>query len=254
MSVHRNARPSRILAVVVVLLAALISTAAIEKLWAQNGAPLPFTDARIIIEVNSTDEDAGIQLFLDGEAWQSVTLIGPDGRKLLDLVSRGRLERLGLTELFFETQEPSFDEVPLEEFLARVPAGPYRVVGTTIEGKRIVGTAILTHNIPAGPVVLAPRDGAVVHPEDAVIVWLPVTRPRGIDIRGYQVIVEREDPRLLIFTVDLPATATSVRIPREFLESSAEEGLELKFEVLAIEAGGNQTITEGFFETPPRRR
>jgi hypothetical protein len=34
-------------------------------------------------------------------------------------------------------------------------------------------------------------------------------------------------------------------VPEEFLE----DGTEYKFEVLAIEASGNQTITEGAFET-----
>jgi hypothetical protein len=58
------------------------------------------------------------------------------------------------------------------------------------------------------------------------------------------VIVERED-EARTFQVDLPATATSVTIPPEFLEANTG----YKVEVLAIEASGNQTITEVSFQT-----
>jgi hypothetical protein len=45
--------------------------------------------------------------------------------------------------------------------------------------------------------------------------------------------------------VTLPATATHVTVPPEFVDS-LESG-EHDFEVLAIDASGNQTITEGTF-------
>ena len=77
-----------------------------------------------------------------------------------------------------------------------------------------------------------------------MVVWNPVTGPPGIEIVAYQVIVEREDP-LRTFSVTVPASVTSVTIPPEFLEP----GTEYKVEVLAIEAGGNQTISELDFET-----
>lgn len=239
MKQQRGAWAPGILSVVAAVVAALTFTT--PKLWAQ----IPFGDAKIIFEVNSTGRDAGIQIFLDGEAWESVTVVSPDGRKILDVKPKGNLGPLGLTELFVESQEPSFDEVPLVEFLEMFPAGVYQFFGTTVEGEELVGTARLTHKIPHGPIILSPREGAVVNPNHTVIVWAPVTRPRGIEIGGYQVIVEREEPTLLVFSVHLPATATSVTVPREFLERDTE----YKFEVLAIEVGGNQTITEGFFET-----
>ncbi|MDP2602094.1 MAG: hypothetical protein Q8S00_05820 [Deltaproteobacteria bacterium] len=58
---------------------------------------------------------------------------------------------------------------------------------------------------------------------------------------GYQVIVG-------LFQVTVPATKTSVTVPPEFVESLASG--EQLFEVLAIEAGGNQTITESSFTKP----
>jgi hypothetical protein len=45
--------------------------------------------------------------------------------------------------------------------------------------------------------------------------------------------------------VDVPATATSLTVPPEYLKPAAI----YRFEVLSTEEGGNQTITEGFFCT-----
>ena len=67
-----------------------------------------------------------------------------------------------------------------------------------------------------------------------------------IDIVGYRVIVEREDPEpILTFSVEVPASVTAVTVPPEFIEAEAE----YKVEVLAIEASGNQTISEISFTT-----
>jgi hypothetical protein len=71
-----------------------------------------------------------------------------------------------------------------------------------------------------------------------VVAWKPVRTP-GVDIVGYQVVVTREDP-LRVLSVDLPARARRLPVPAEFLQ----RGIEYKAEVLAIEAGGNQTLTE----------
>jgi hypothetical protein len=146
-----------------------------------------------------------------------------------------------MTELFFEGAEPSLDEVPLDELLAKFPEGKYRFSGETVSGDPLVGKGILTHAIPAGPDVSAEVDG-----NEVIISWDPVTGPpegfpdREINITGYQVIVEP-------FQVTLPGSRTSVTLPPEFVESLAAG--EHPFEVLAIEAGGNQTITEGTFTT-----
>jgi hypothetical protein len=68
----------------------------------------------------------------------------------------------------------------------------------------------------------------------------------AVTIVGYQVIVERLKPQpLLPFSVTVPATVTQVTVSPEFLQSSAE----YRIEVLAIEAGGNQTISARDFKT-----
>lgn len=226
---------------------ALAMGASAPAVWAAPRpaeARIPLSDARIIVELNATDQDAGIQMFLDGEAWRSMKIFDPKGRKLVDVFSKGTVGALGLTELFFESEEPSLDELPLDEFLALFPEGQYIFVGETVDGEKISGRARFTHAIPEGPEIIAPTEGAVVDPANTVISWQPVADPPGSEIVGYQVIVEREDP-LRVFSATLPATATSVTVPAQFLEPDTE----YKFEVLAIETGGNQTISERPFRT-----
>jgi hypothetical protein len=130
--------------------------------------------------------------------------------------------------------------------------GNYTFAGVTVDGKQLSGRAMLHHNIPAGPVVVSSEEGASLDPASLVVIdWDPVTDPfPGTDlpvtISGYQVIVERVRPApLLTFSVFLPADVTQVTVPAEYLEAGAEYA----FEVLAIDASGNQTITESSFET-----
>ena len=51
--------------------------------------PAAFTDARLKVEINATDGDAGLQIFLDGEAWKAVQLFRPDGQVILDVAATG---------------------------------------------------------------------------------------------------------------------------------------------------------------------
>lgn len=243
MTTHHN-MPRRFLvgAVIAVMAAVTASTVA----WAGRGekAPEPFDQAEIRIELNATDEDAGIQMLLDGEGWDTVKVYSPDNNKLLRIKADGSVGDIGVTELFFESAEPSLAELPLEDMLVMFPEGEYRVEGRTVDGQRLVGTATLTHAIPAAPQVVSPAEGETTDPHDTVVSWEPVADPPGSQITGYQVIVEREDP-LRVFSVDLASSATSVTVPAEFLEP----GTEYKVEVLAIEESGNQTITEIEFQT-----
>jgi hypothetical protein len=214
----------------------------------ESGAvQIPFSKAKIIFEFNSSGPDLGIQVSLDGEPWREIKIVDPKARTLLDIEAKGRLKRFGLTELFAESDEPNFADVPAADILERFPAGIYEFFGKTVEGDKLVGTATLTHAIPDGPSNVS----AQVGPGNTVVIsWVApplVSSLTGLQINivGYQVIVERADNDQLgvaprIFDVKLP-TVTSVTVPPEFLEP----GTQYKFEVLVIEAGGNQSITEG---------
>src|SRR5919106_1381956 len=204
--------------------------------------PIRLSDATMIVEINETDGDAGLQVFLDGEPWRRMTLTAPNGRRILAVNTKTRLRSHGLTELFSESSEPSFKELPLGRFKRLFPEGRYTFRGVTIEGDALVGGARLSHDFPDGPRIVAPADGSTV-PAGAVLAdWDPAPEPTGINVVGYRAIVEREDP-LRVFSVDLPASMTSVTVPAEFIEP----GTEYKLEVQAIEASGNQTLTEVSF-------
>lgn len=62
---------------------------------------------------------------------------------------------------------------------------------------------------------------------------------------SFQVIVSQEQLGVMM-TVDLPASGRRLRVPPEFLRGNRE----YKFEVLAIAASGNRTITERGFTRP----
>ena len=218
-----------------------------------SGSAIPFEDALVFIEFNSTDEDLGFHATFDAEGWKEAVICGPDGSKLFEVKARGSTEKHGLSELFFEGAEPSLDEQPLDEFLARFPEGEYTIVGETIEGDTLRSTAIFTHDIPDGPVMISPAEDEVVDLDAVIIAWEPVTSPSGIEIVRYELSFAPEDPEEgdsppvldIDLTLELPSTVTEVQIPPELLMP----GTEYVFEVLAIEVSGNKTITEVAFFT-----
>ena len=239
-------------------LAAVVLTAAVPPAWADkadqdNGAPvIPLKDARLKIEVNSTDRDAGVQLFIDADPWKSMDVYDPNGRLLLRATARGAFAKQGGTELFMESGEPSLDDVPLDVFLKRFPVGDYRIEGRGTNGEKLVGVAKFTHNIPAGPVLMAPPEDAVVDPSNLVVRWQPVGPANGSPIIGYQVLVVKPNTGIralpkIILDVMMPPGATSMAVPPGFLQ----RGSSYEWEVLAIETGGNQTLTVGHFRTAP---
>ncbi len=201
---------------------------------------IPFKKARIYWEYNATANDLGVHVTLDAEDWTRLRIENPSERTLFDVRGRGPYQNLGMTELFFEGAEPSLNEFPLARLLAMFPEGDYTFEGVTVNAEELESTAAFTHAIPAGPRVSA----TVGSNNRLLITWSEVTSPpvgfpnRPIAISGYQVIVES-------FQVTLPATARTVTVPPEFVAALTPG--EHQFEVLAIEQGGNQTLTEGYF-------
>jgi hypothetical protein len=245
MTEQKEAGMTRMLigAVVVAVLTTLgVGGSALAGSSGEAAKPMRLKAATLIVEVNATDGDAGLQVFLDGEAWKTMRIVDPKGRPILDVTAEARLEGYGLTELFSESSEPPFDVFPLEKFKALFPEGRYAFIGTTIEGRRLTGSAALSHDLPAGPKIVAPADGSKVGRSGVVARWRAVPEAAGVDIVGYRAIVTREGP-LRILSVDLPASARQVEIPRAFLRARTE----YKLEVQSIERSGNQTLTEVTF-------
>jgi hypothetical protein len=249
----------------VILSAALLSAAA---LYGGAGEPsahatdsaasvLPLKEAKLNIEHNATDKDTGFQGFIDSEGWRQLDVRGPRG-PVLAFEGRGTLAKLGLTELFFESVEPENAETPIDEMLAKLPEGNYTITGPAQEnGKRTgrtAGTAWLTHDIPAGPVLVSPAEGATVPVRGVVARWRPVSKTitgEPVTVIAYQLIVEKdvEPHRHMIGKLGLsmyvPRSVTSIAVPDGFLQPRTV----YTWEVLAIERSGNQTLSSGSFRT-----
>src|SRR5262245_43226746 len=92
-----------------------------------------FDEAYLFFELNDTDGDLGIHSLIDGDAWKRLEIDDPNDVRMLDVLVRGRLRRQGLTEVFFESAEPPFDELSPEKFFKRFPEGVYDFSGRTLD-------------------------------------------------------------------------------------------------------------------------
>jgi hypothetical protein len=211
------------------------------------------SDARLKFEINATALDGGIQVFLDADPWQTMNIYDPRGRLVFASATAGSIGANGGTELFLESGEPAFSELPLDELLERFPAGEYRFRGRGLDGERLIGSAVLTHDLPDGPHLVHPlENGARVDASNTVLMWERVAAPNGSAIIGYQVLVVQANTGLkalpkITLDVMMPPTATSMAVPAGFLK----RGTQYEWEILAIEAGGNQTLSSAFFTTLP---
>ncbi len=232
---------------------------------------LPFKATTLIIEL--TDNDIELQVFVDGNNWERLRIAAPNNQRFFDLRTQRSLGRQGMSELHFASQPSSFPvdnggEIDpkgaietVEAFLDQFPAGEYEVAASTPDGE-LQGKATLTHVLPALPEIVTPisptDNPPVVDPKFLVIEWKPVTTrfigDGPVEIIEYQVILDQAEPPRATPWIDgssrralinLPASATSLTVPPEFLLPNTL----YDFEVLAIEASGNSTISEGEFMT-----
>ena len=220
--------------------------------------PSKLKEAKLIIEHNATDNDTGFQGAIDSEGWQKLNVTGPNGL-VLSFEGHGALGTLGVTELFFETVEPGNAQVSVKDMLAKLPAGNYLLTGRRMENGQsageVSGIATFTHTIPAGPELLAPaREATINAGNDVTMKWGAVTRTitgEPVKIIAYQLIVEKDEaphPRMIgkfALNVRFPSTVTSMELPEGFLQPDTK----YKWEVLAVEKGGNQTLSSSEFKT-----
>jgi hypothetical protein len=265
----------RMLAILLIPVVALILGAAAPELWAGNhddddddDEEIPFDVAELFFELNNTDGDLGIHALVDGDAWKYLEIEDTRDRKMLNIIVRGRLRRQGLTELFFESAEPTFDELSPKKFFRRFPEGEYDIEGITLEGEERESEVTLSHVMPAPPVPTVNGESMAVQCDDeesgydasevtvpVTIEWPAVTESHPdlgkegeVVIHNYEVVVERElevdgEEFTSVFSVILPPGQTSMTIPEEFIG----EGDEFKYEVLAREESYNQTAVESCF-------
>jgi len=256
------------------LAAALITAPTVANAWWWNwdddddDEEIPFDEAEIFFELNNTDGDLGIHAKVDGDAWKRLEIEDKHERRMLLIRVNGRLGRQGLTELFFESDEPTFDELSPEEFFKRFPEGEYEIEGITLDGEELEGEVELSHTMPApaGNVQVSGKDAAEdcdadplpsVSGTNVTISWDPIefshpdlgNRGVPVEIDYYEVVVENDDGDEVMSTI-LPAfdddepRPTSLTIPDGYIALSTE----WKFEILAREENGNKTAVESCFE------
>jgi hypothetical protein len=167
------------------------------------------------------------------------------------------LRRQGLTQLFFESAEPSFDELTPEEFFRRFPEGRYEIAGKLQNGEELESTAALSHvlaappaNVTVGNMQAADScDAAALPVVDAPVTirWDPVTnshpelgKPGRIQVSRYQLFVEHDH---VVLSLDLPPSVTEFEVPA----SVTALGDEFKFEIIVRTTTGNNTAIESCF-------
>ena len=249
-------RYKRALSFCLTALAALTLEVDVSKSWADENE-IPFDEAKVFVELNDTDGDLGFHALIDGEAWKLLKIGDPNDVVLLEIQNVGSLRQQGLTELSFESAEPSFDELSPESFFDRFPEGEYKISGLTIDGDEMRGATDFSHVMPAPPKILSPVPAdcdapTVVENGDLTITWEAVTTShpmigkddQNIVIVGYEVLIEREGPTpKTIHGIHLTPDVTEVEVPGVFLALGAT----YKFEVLARAESGNQTSVESCF-------
>ncbi len=235
----------------------------------------PFDEAFIFFELNHTDGDLGIHGKIDGGPWTSMKIEDPRERPLMFVRPRSRIARQGMTELFFESAEPTFDELAPAKFFRRFPEGIYEVAGWSRDLGQLESETLVTHTMPAppeptvngepmalvcddedpdydatetsGPVTIAWPAVTMSHPE-ADGAGAGVQPPIPVEIHNYEVVVETDieigdEEFATVMSVILPPDVRSMTIPAEFLAQSDE----FKYEILAREASYNQTAVESCF-------
>src|SRR5918996_669718 len=251
----QRVKPGHILALFV--LSVTVGAAMSLHAAGQKGQQIRFAEAELFLELNDTDGDLGIHASIDGEPWTDLKIEGPGERTLLYVLSRGRLRSQGLTQLFFESAEPSFDQLAPDQFFRRFPEGRYEIEGRLQDGREMESVAVLSHvlaappqnvtisGVPAAEDCDAPNLPIVSAP--VTIDWDPVTQSHSelgrsgpVKVSRYQLFVEREGVKL---SLDLPPGVTEFEVPTGITKL----GDEFKFEIIVRPATANNTAIESCF-------
>jgi len=204
---------------------------------------------------------------VDGDEWREIKLEDPTGRSLIDITNQGGVAIQGLTELFFESAEPTFDELNPADFFARFPEGTYEWSGVTVDGEEIESEAELSHKIPSPPTVYvngtllegcddtpfisANASGTYIVSWDEVTMRHPTlgTQPgaNDVEVELYQFVLERDEQTVfgeeiseLKITMDVDSDVLEIELPASMINA----GQEIKNEVLTRSEEGNQSATE----------
>lgn len=172
----------------------LSSTLSIVFIFWQPTVDFP-DPIKFFFEENTSDEDLGVQCNVGTDPCEKLFITGTDGVKMLGVLTGGTLFTHGMSDIFFESAEPNYEEVSRSDILARFPEGEYVFEAKTLNGTRALGTVTLSHTIPTGPVITSPvpdgetEDGdplATVPPGNLTITWEEVRNTPIVSVAGKQ--------------------------------------------------------------------
>ncbi len=253
MNRHRMARFLATAAVPFALLSAPLASSA------QEGNS--FSEASLYFELNDSDGDLGMHGSIDGDEWRRPTIEDPNERVILNTNVLGRVARQGLTQFFFESAEPRFDELAPVDFFKRFPEGTHEIEGRALDDTEIENEVEISHVMPApagniriNGVAAAVNCSALPLPVVSAPVrveWNEVTTShptigtpgQAVDVEEYQVFLELRGGEVKM-SENLPPGTTSLEVPLDF----TARGNRFKLEVLVRADNGNQTATETYFE------
>jgi hypothetical protein len=219
----------------------------------------PLKTARLFFELNDSDGDLGIHgQISNDDPLKRIRVEDPREKVILSISAVGRLARQGLSEIPFESAEPSFDDLAPSDFFLRFPEGIYEVEGLALDGTEYESETFLSHVLVAPPEDVTVSgvpldeecdDGGEAVSSPVVIEWAPVTRSHPtlgssgpVSVQHYEVVVEIEGTDFKAKAV-LPPDVTEFEVPAAVLELSDE----LKYEIIVLNDNGNQTAVESCF-------
>jgi hypothetical protein len=191
-----------------------------------------------VVRYNASDRDAQLIFSLkdENQAIGPISLLRPDGARVLD-ERLSRPSALGQSMVEVKTA----DGVPLRRLERAYPAGSYRWVGRTVDGKRIAAATRVSYALPRAPTIIAPSDEARGLPTGGVILrWRPVPDAEAVFV---EVEEDADDGRELLMRLD--GETASYTVPDGFLENRADYDVEIK----AVAPNGNQTAVDTTFST-----
>lgn len=224
-----------------------------------------FSIFQLYYELNASAGDVGLHGMLDGDTWSTADILGPGGTfRVVRALANDDSVEFGLTQLFFESNEPPIGERSFNELKTQFPPGVYEAVGATPDNGSLTATKSLTADLPCPPRVFAPQ----VDDDELVLKWRlkpgvydPDTQicdsRRNVDVATIEAIVDLQRPgssEKRTYDVLLAPDSREIAVPMEFFRGS--DGLAAKAEILIIDRSGNRTAVEREFVKPsfnPRR-
>ena len=191
--------------------------------------PLRLQEEALTIEYSPARNEAVLVVEAESEtSLGQVEVVGPHGERVFQLHAGD----LPLQGFVIETHEST-----PQVLFKRYTRGTYDLRARPIDGRAVIGSAVLSHELLDAPVLVLPTPGSGV-PTNTVVSWVP-----DPSATQYTVTVEQGENDGL--SVTLPAGTSTFQIPFGVLQPATDTHVE----VAAVGSHGNRTVSEVEFRT-----